>query len=164
MIHLRKRLAYYFWELSGEPIANALFAVRLLDKMERLPALQHGHLKNIREEMIDFRVTFEGKAVGVLEECYKELPQKAFEILRTPLRHLGMSNTTCLHLAAHAHCLNFLNSRACQSAVERQWFNVSDRYVQEFAFVRTTLLNMHSRSTPQRSCVLRKRHRANMID
>ncbi|CAG5125692.1 unnamed protein product [Candidula unifasciata] len=112
----RSELAHLFLELGEEPITSALICTALCSGMEsKVPKF----MSVIRDSFHNMKVEFEKLAIGVLDECHGNNPDKAVMLVgrKSPV----WSNLTCLQIAISAADQAFVSSVACQNSIDNVW-------------------------------------------
>ncbi|BFY97240.1 hypothetical protein BsWGS_00280 [Bradybaena similaris] len=112
----RNELAHLFLELGDEPITSALICTALCSGMEsKVPKF----MSVIRDSFHNMKDEFEKLAIGVLDECHNNDPDKAVMLVgrKSPV----WSNLTCLQIAVSASDQAFVSSVACQNSIDNVW-------------------------------------------
>ncbi|RDD39507.1 Transient receptor potential cation channel subfamily M member 2 [Trichoplax sp. H2] len=113
----RPEMAFYLWQKLHNPIAAALVAYTLFDRMAA--SAENVSSSDVAADLSQTANEFEELSIGVMNECYNTNEENAMLLLTKILPRWG--DTTCLALADNAHSEIFIAHRCCQALLNNLW-------------------------------------------
>ncbi|CDS42162.1 transient receptor potential cation channel [Echinococcus multilocularis] len=108
------RMSELFWTMEKEPIAAALLASILLSALSN----KTDDFTD-KEDYKNYSKSFQEKAEGVLNECYREDEHRAQLIINHELAYYGHSSV--IKLAAEGQSIKFMAHPCCQDFLTNTW-------------------------------------------